>query len=134
MTNAHCQCGRLRNSSRTPSSYITSSVDGWMVSPRKSRRKSACFSRTTTETPARARSNPNIMPAGPPPATTHCTCMVAVYRLLNFDELSARHAAGIQRRVDVEVKGGWIRDDRVRLDRGDGQVRCRKGARAIGQH
>jgi hypothetical protein len=24
--------------------------------------------------------HPSIMPAGPPPATTHCTCMVAVYR------------------------------------------------------
>ena len=30
------------------------SVEGWMVSPRKSRRKSACFSSTTTSTPARA--------------------------------------------------------------------------------
>jgi hypothetical protein len=30
------------------------SVDGWMVSPRKSRRKSACFSSTMTSTPARA--------------------------------------------------------------------------------
>src|SRR6185369_4081497 len=39
-----------------------------MVSPRKSRRKSACFSSTTTETPARARRKPSIMPAGPPPA------------------------------------------------------------------
>src|SRR3954470_21888056 len=39
-----------------------------MVSPRKSRRKSACFSRTTTSTPARASRNPSIMPAGPPPA------------------------------------------------------------------
>src|SRR6266404_2309318 len=60
--------GRSRNSLRRPSSYMTSSVEGWMVSPRKSRRKSACFSRTKTVTPARARSSPSIMPAGPPPA------------------------------------------------------------------
>src|ERR1035438_6888802 len=46
-------CGSLRNSSSKPSSYISSSVDGWMVSPRKSRKKSACFSSTTTSTPAR---------------------------------------------------------------------------------
>src|SRR5882762_10525920 len=39
-----------------------------MVSPRKSRRKSACFSRTKTATPARASSSPSIIPAGPPPA------------------------------------------------------------------
>src|ERR1700747_2719582 len=36
--------------------------------PRKSRRKSACFSRTRTETPARARRKPSIIRAGPPPA------------------------------------------------------------------
>ncbi len=47
--------GRLRNSSIAPSSYMSSSVDGWIVSPRKSRKKSACFSSTVTSTPARAR-------------------------------------------------------------------------------
>src|SRR6516225_627334 len=47
---------------------MTSSVEGWIVSPRKSRRKSACFSRTWTAMPARANRNPSIMPAGPPPA------------------------------------------------------------------
>src|SRR6516165_357049 len=39
-----------------------------MVSPRKSRRKSGCFSRTTTSTPARASRKPSIIRAGPPPA------------------------------------------------------------------
>src|SRR5262249_38999619 len=39
-----------------------------MVSPRKSRRKSACFSRTRTSIPARASRYPNIIPAGTPPA------------------------------------------------------------------
>src|ERR1700692_92361 len=39
-----------------------------MVSPRKSRKKSACFSRTRTSTPARASRKPSTMPAGPPPA------------------------------------------------------------------
>ena len=47
-------CGRCRNSSRSSSSYINSNVDGWTVSPRKSRKKSLCFSRTVTRTPLRA--------------------------------------------------------------------------------
>src|SRR5215467_13178040 len=38
-----------------------------MVSPRKSRKKSACFSSTITSTPARASRKPAITPAGPPP-------------------------------------------------------------------
>src|SRR3984957_7100240 len=42
-----------------------------MVSPRKSRRKSACFSSTTTLTPARANRKPSLPPAGPPPAMAH---------------------------------------------------------------
>src|SRR5215471_11204075 len=42
-----------------------------MVSPRKSRRKSACFSRTSTSIPARASRYANIIPAGPPPAIQH---------------------------------------------------------------
>src|SRR5258707_14360099 len=49
-----------------------------MVSPRKSRRKSACFSSTTTSTPARASKNPSIMPAGPPPAIAQRTVKVSV--------------------------------------------------------
>src|SRR6202142_3147938 len=52
---------------------MTSRVEGWIVSPRKSRRKSACFSRTRTSTPVRASSNPSIMPAGPPPAMAQRT-------------------------------------------------------------
>ena len=40
-------CGSFRNSSSRPSSSITFSVEGWTVSPRKSRRKSPCFSSTT---------------------------------------------------------------------------------------
>ena len=62
-------CGRRNRSSRSPSSCMTSKVEGWIVSPRKSRRKSSCFSSTTTSTPARASNKPNIIPAGPPPAT-----------------------------------------------------------------
>src|SRR5580698_2656761 len=38
-----------------------------MVSPRKSRKKSLCFSRTVTAMPRRARRKPSMMPAGPPP-------------------------------------------------------------------
>src|SRR5712692_3753008 len=66
-------CGIFSRSSRSPSSCMISSVEGWIVSPRKSRRKSACFSRTRTSTPARANSSPSIIPAGPPPATQHRT-------------------------------------------------------------
>src|SRR3954447_13896712 len=60
-------CGRRRKASSRPSSWISSRVEGWTVSPRKSRRKSAYFSSTITSTPARARRKPSIMPAGPPP-------------------------------------------------------------------
>ena len=51
---ATCWCGSLRNSSSRPSSCITCSVEGCTVSPRKSRRKSACFSSTSVSMPARA--------------------------------------------------------------------------------
>src|SRR5437660_12885076 len=46
-----------------------------MVSPRKSRRKSACFSRTMTPMPARASRKPSIIPAGPPPTMQHVVRM-----------------------------------------------------------
>ena len=59
-------CGSRRNGPSRPSSWITSSVEGWIVSPRKSRRKSACFSRTSTSTPARASRKPSIIPPGRP--------------------------------------------------------------------
>jgi hypothetical protein len=52
--------------------------------------KVGVLSNTETRTPARARSNPSIMPARPPPATTHRGCMeVSVSRLLRSDELAA---------------------------------------------
>src|SRR5215472_47029 len=53
---------------------MVSRVEGWIVSPRKSRRKSACFSRTRTSIPARARRYPSIIPAGPPPAMQQRLC------------------------------------------------------------
>ena len=62
------RCSRKRSS--MPSSLSTSIVEGWTVSPRKSRKKSACFSSTSALTPARANSSPAIMPAGPPPTIT----------------------------------------------------------------
>src|SRR5579871_4415942 len=49
---------------------MISRVDGCTVSPRKSRRKSLCFSSTVTGMPARASRKPSIIPAGPPPAIT----------------------------------------------------------------
>src|SRR5512132_1503842 len=59
---------------------MTSSVDGWIVSPRKSRRKSACFSSTTTSTPARASRKQSISPQGPPPTMQQRveTCSTAI--------------------------------------------------------
>jgi hypothetical protein len=47
------------------------------VSPRKSRRKSACFSSTSTSTPALASSSPSIAPAGPQPAMQQVTSVVS---------------------------------------------------------
>src|SRR5919108_282031 len=60
-----------------PSSSMTRIVEACTVSPRKSRRKSWCFSRTTTSMPARARSKPSIMPAGPPPTMAQVVSVVA---------------------------------------------------------
>ena len=70
------------------------SVDGWTVSPRKSRRKSACFSSTWTSTPARASSRPSTIPAGPPPTTTH----VAARHHLALLLLTVRRLAGTSTR------------------------------------
>src|SRR5271155_56635 len=64
-------CGSASNCSNRPSSSSSRSVEGCTVSPRKSRRKSACFSSTVTSTPPRASSSPAIIPAGPPPTITH---------------------------------------------------------------
>src|SRR5437764_6850456 len=49
-------------------------VEGWIVSPRKSRKKSLCRSSRTVLTPARANRNPSMIPAGPPPAMQHVVC------------------------------------------------------------
>src|ERR1700733_5669260 len=48
-----------------------------MVSPRKSRKKSLFFSKTRTSTPARARRNPSMTPAGPPPTMQQPVRMVS---------------------------------------------------------
>src|SRR5918996_168637 len=95
-------CGSRRNSSSQPSSATSSRVEGWTVSPRKSRRKSACFSSTTTSCPCRARSSPSIIPAGPPPAMQHLVRYVRmVSSLLVLDGSSARGAHG--RAIDEQV-------------------------------
>src|SRR3954451_24922900 len=71
-------CGRLREAATTPRSSMIWMVEEWMVSPRKSCRKSRCFSSTRTGTPDRASSQPSIAPAGPPPAMTHVvSCDIA---------------------------------------------------------
>lgn len=64
------RCGTCANCCCKPSSSSRRSVLACTVSPRKSRRKSACFSITVTSIPARASSKPSITPAGPPPAIT----------------------------------------------------------------
>src|ERR1700758_3385060 len=85
-----------------------------MVSPRKSRKKSACFSSTSTSTPARARSSPSIIPAGPPPTTQQRTATAssildvlsaAVFHqlLLSLDELLGAVDAAL---VEHEVAHG----------------------------
>src|SRR4051794_25103526 len=129
-----------------PSSRMISSVDGWIVSPRKSRRKSPCFSSTTTRTPARASSRPSIMPAGPPPTTQQFTksltyqitnCMECGGRMpaalgvgergrleqqtrgLLRAQLPASDAARIEGGVDVEVVTGRVGEDRLRQRRVD---------------
>src|SRR4051812_41065526 len=70
-------CGSLRNSRPSPSSSISRTVDACTVSPRKSRRKSLCFSSTVTSTPALASSSPSTIPAGPPPTTAQVVRSIA---------------------------------------------------------
>lgn len=63
--------GSVRNSSMSPMSSMIRIVVGCTVSPRKSRKKSPCFSRTTTLIPALASNRACISPAGPPCGDTH---------------------------------------------------------------
>ena len=66
-----------RSWSARPSSSNSRRVEGCRVSPRKSRRKSPCFSSTRTSTPERASSSPSTAPAGPQPAIQHVTRVAA---------------------------------------------------------
>src|SRR5215468_2667082 len=70
-----------------------------MVSPRKSRKKSLCFSSTVTRMPARASRNPSIMPAGPPPAMQQVVCR----RSFDMDLVASNLAlgAGALRRAKI---------------------------------
>src|SRR5689334_6249736 len=88
-------------------------VDGWTVSPRKSRRKSPCFSSTVTSTPARASSRPRIIPAGPPPTTQQVVldvvCSVTVtassYRECPFTMVDLRRILRQGERMFTEARG-----------------------------
>src|SRR5690348_15818291 len=100
-------CGCFKNSSRRPNSYINSRVEGWMVSPRKSRRKSACFSRTQTSTPARARRKPSIMPAGPPPAMQQRVSIVEDMRTILQERISETETVLVQRSRVARAGVGW---------------------------
>src|SRR5262245_15896438 len=121
-------CGRCRNSPSRPSSCMTSSVDAWMVSPRKSRKKSACFSSTSTCKPVRANNRPSIMPAGPPPtikqcrsglASVGCACILAQLALTcrsqgRLARLHGAEIAAVVRRADqylVDANVGWLSGD-----------------------
>src|SRR5206468_6311060 len=76
--------------------------------PRKSRRKSACFSRTTTFTPARARRKPSIIPAGPPPTTTQRVCNSSGDLATNRDEWTQVHKTVLRaRRGKIILKGDY---------------------------
>ena len=83
-------CGRASRRSSRPSSWKMRNVDGWTVSPRKSRRKSPCFSSTVVRSPARAKSRPATIPAGPPPAMTMSLSCLAMADI--------RHGCGIKAR------------------------------------
>jgi hypothetical protein len=86
-------CGSVRKRSSRPSSFMISSVDGCTVSPRKSRRKSPCFSRIVTGTPARASSRPATMPAGPPP--TMMTGVNLSHNNLRSCRAKSRHPSAV---------------------------------------
>src|SRR6266850_4503213 len=73
-----------------------------MVSPRKSRRKSACFSRTRTSMPARARRKASIMPAGPPPTMQQRVCSGAGVTG-RFSEKKRRNG----RLIFLRIEGRW---------------------------
>ena len=81
----------LKESRHWPRGIAPSSCcmrEGWIVSPRKSRRKPPCLSSTSTSTPARASRNPKTAPAGlhpamqqprstrPPPAGLAACCAI----------------------------------------------------------
>src|SRR5258708_34980047 len=83
---------------------MISRVEGWMVSPRKSRRKSACFSRTTTSTPARASKKPSIIPAGPPPTMQQSVLVSFINNLA--DGWLERYAS---RAVLAHDAGAWFK-------------------------
>src|SRR5215472_4947995 len=97
------RCGSARNASIRPMSSSTCSVEGWIVSPRKSRRKSECFSRTLTRTPARASSSPSIIPAGPPPAMQQAGAAVTGGR-------SPAAAPPVDRRASAPMVGSQARN------------------------
>src|SRR3954463_6141089 len=96
-------CGtRAKASVRSSSSRICS-VEAWTVSPRKSRKKSGCFSSTTTSTPARASSSPSIAPAGPQPAMTQ---VVESGRVRSWAATVASGGSGARSRPRAPRVGG----------------------------
>src|SRR5688572_21643604 len=111
-----------------------------MVSPRKSRRKSACFSSTTTSTPARASSRPSIMPAGPPPTMQHDVWIMGSTERQalageiaqqqersesQYDNRSAGLDAAQRQRAVAGLRAGEFLRQRARADRERGDRRHR---------
>src|SRR5215472_186995 len=80
-----------------------------MVSPRKSRKKSPCFSRTRTSIPARASRYPSIIPAGPPPTIQHVPRDVDIWVVL------CKCPERILPPCDAGDHHAWVRLDDLKL-------------------
>nr|WP_266096522.1 hypothetical protein [Rubrobacter marinus] len=65
------ECRSFRSLSARPRVSMISITTGCSVSPRNSRSKSGCASRSVTSTPLRASRSASTAPAGPPPTTQH---------------------------------------------------------------
>src|SRR5579864_5286153 len=94
-----------------------------MVSPRKSRRKSACFSRTRTSIPARANRYPSIIPAGPPPTMQHVPGDKGAASIFSISWLRGSLAVVVQRVVGVSRTFDARNSAQIFVDRPDVVVR-----------
>jgi hypothetical protein len=88
------------------------------VSPRKSPRKSRCFSNTTVSTPARSRRYPNIMPAGPPPAMQHRVLRILAIEVTDHRPASISiHAKSVARTYAIYRRRMSVRGNSISIRR-----------------